>query len=390
MIFKLSEERHLKDFKVGIKEQYAARIIFFVAGFGIATWAPMIPLVKDRLNIGADVLGLLILCMGVSSFLMMPIAGLFAQKFGCKKVLRVMGLLMGVEIVCLSMLPNVWLYGVFLFILGAIGGTLNVNMNIHAVIVEKLSKKRMMSSMHALWSVGCFLGASLFSLLAKLGLSATQIAIVHCIIIFAVVIYFSQFFLPYKGSGNEKAIAIPKGIVGLFGILAVISFLGEGGMMDWSGIFLNEAKGVDLSLAGVGYAVFSAAMLVGRLIGDKVVQFLGEQKVVIFGGLVASFGYILAIAIDNFFILQIGFILLGLGAANIVPVVYTLLGKQSVMPINSAVTAVTSIGYLGVMFGPALLGFIAHGIGITAVFCILAGLFIIQSFIARYVFKVLN
>lgn len=95
----------------------------------------------------------------------------------------------------------------------------------------------MMSSMHALWSVGCFLGAGLFSLLAKLGLSATQIAIVHCIIIFAVVIYFSQFFLPYKGSGNEKAIAIPKGIVGLFGILAVISFLGEGGMMDWSGIF---------------------------------------------------------------------------------------------------------------------------------------------------------
>ena len=76
----MSEERHLKDFKVGIKEQYAARIIFFVAGFGIATWAPMIPLVKDRLNIGADVLGLLILCMGVSSFLMMPIAGLFAHR----------------------------------------------------------------------------------------------------------------------------------------------------------------------------------------------------------------------------------------------------------------------------------------------------------------------
>ena len=159
--------------------------------------------------------------------------------------------------------------------------------------------------------------------------------------------------------------------------------------MDWSGIFLNEAKGVDLSLAGVGYAVFSAAMLIGRLIGDKVVQALGEQKVVIFGGLVASLGYILAIVVDDFIVVQTGFALLGLGAANIVPVVYTLLGKQSIMPINSAVTAVTSVGYLGVMFGPALLGFIAHGIGITAVFCILAGLFIIQSFIARYVFKIL-
>lgn len=108
---------------------------------------------------------------------------------------------------------------------------------------------------------------------------------------------FSRYFLPYKGASNGKAIAIPKGIVTLFGVLAVISFLGEGGMMDWSGVFLTEAKGVDLSLAGVGYAVFSAAMLIGRLIGDKVVQKLGEQRVVIFGGIVASIGYIISIVL---------------------------------------------------------------------------------------------
>ena len=79
-------------------------------------------------------------------------------------------------------------------------------------------------------------------------------------------------------------------------------------MMDWSGVFLTEAKGVDLSLAGVGYAVFSAAMLIGRLIGDKVVQKLGEQRVVIFGGIVASVGYIISIVFDNFFMMQFGFI----------------------------------------------------------------------------------
>lgn len=100
----------------------------------------MIPIIKERLQIGADVLGLLLLCIGVSSFLMMPIAGLFAQKFGCKKVLRVMGLCMGVEIIILSMLPNIYMYAIFLFVLGGIGGILNVNMNIHAVIVEKLSQ----------------------------------------------------------------------------------------------------------------------------------------------------------------------------------------------------------------------------------------------------------
>lgn len=384
------EEHYLKDFQIGSKEQYAARIIFFVSGFGISTWAPMIPIIKERLQIGADILGLLLLCIGVSSFLMMPVAGLFAQKFGCKQVLRVMGLCMGIEIVILSMLPNIYMYGIFLFILGAIGGILNVNMNIHAVIVEKLSKKRMMSGMHALWSVGCFVGAGLFSILAKLGLDISIIAGIHCIIIFITVVLISHYFLPYKGAGNEKAIAIPKGIVTLFGILSVISFLGEGGMMDWSGVFLTEAKGVDLSLAGVGYAVFSVAMLVGRLIGDKIVQTFGEQCVVICGGIIASIGYIISIIMDDFIIIQVGFALLGLGAANIVPVVFTLLGKQNVMPINSAVTAVTSMGYLGVMFGPALLGFIAHSVGITAVFCILATLFIVQAGISSYVFKILR
>ena len=385
-----NNEQILHDFHVGKKEQFAARIIFFVSGFGISTWAPMIPIIKERLNIGSDILGILLLCIGISSFLMMPVAGLFARRFGCKQVLRFMGILLGLEIIILSMLPNIYMYAIFLLFLGAIAGILNVNMNIHAVIVEKLSKKRMMSSMHALWSVGCFAGAGLFSILAECGFNITYIAIIHCIIIFLVVLICSRFFLAYKGAGNEKPIAVPKGIVIIFGLMAVISFLGEGGMMDWSGVFLTEAKHVDLSLAGVGYAVFSAAMLIGRLIGDKIVQTLGEQRVVIFGGIVACIGYLIAIIFDNFIIIQGGFILLGLGAANIVPVVFTLLGRQNVMPINSAVTAVTSMGYMGVMFGPAILGFIAHGIGIVAVFCILASLFFIQSIIARYMFKVLS
>lgn len=388
---KLERKHHdWEDFKVGWKEQYAAKFIFFVSGFGFSTWAPMIPIVKEHLQIGSDIIGLLILCIGVSSFLIMPIAGLFTQKFGCKQVLRYIGYAMGIEIIILSMLPSVWLYAVFLAILGLIGGCINVNMNIHAVIVEKASKKRIMSGVHAFWSIGCFAGAGLFSIFAKLGFNMPMIGIIHGCIIFVIITIISRHFLPYKGASNEKAFALPKGIVILFGILAVTSFLGEGGMMDWSGVFLTEAKNVDLSLAGTGFAVFSAAMLVGRLSGDKVVQKLGEQRVVIGGGLLASCGYILSVVIDNFWLVQFGFVLLGLGAANIVPVVYTLLGRQKVMPINAGVTAVTSMGYLGVMFGPAILGFIAHGVGIVAVFCILAGLFALQACVARYVFKILT
>lgn len=381
------EDKYLSQFKVGKKEEYAAKMAFFIPGFALSTWAPMIPMVKERLNLGADVLGLLLLCIGVSAFFIMPVAGILSQKFGCKKVMRVAAIIISLVVVALSILPNIWTYAIFLILLGCSMGTLEVNMNINSVIVEKIAKKRMMSSMHAFWSIGCFLSAGLFSILAKLGIDVFHIAIIHCIILLLIIFICSPFFLAYKGSNNEKAISIPKGIVILFGLFACATFLGEGAIMDWSGVFLTEVKDVELSLAGVGYAIFSVAMLIIRLIGDKVVQKLGEQKVVFFGSLITGCGFLLIILIDDLYFMSSGFILLGLGAANIVPVLYSMLKHQNDMPINAAVTAVTCMGYTGVILGPAVLGFIAQAIGIIAVFYLLAGIFIVQAFVARFVFS---
>lgn len=377
------EDKELMQFKVGKKEQYAARMAFFIPGFAISTWAPMIPMIKERL----DILGLLLLCIGISAFIVIPIGGLLGKKFGCKKVMVTTGSLFAIVLVALSCLPNVWSYAICLIVVGAIMGCIEVCMNINAVVVEKLSQKRMMSSMHGFWSVGCFCSAGLFSILAKMGLDVFFIAIIHCLIILAIVIFFGRYFLDYKSANSESAIAIPKGIVVLFGILACVSFLGEGAIMDWGGVFLAEVKDVELSLAGVGYAVFSVAMLIMRLIGDKVVQFLGEEKAVVLGSSLAGLGFLWIIIIDTFYLMLVGFVLLGLGAANIVPVLYSLLQYQKDMPINAAVTAVTCMGYTGVILGPAILGFIAQGIGIISVFYLLMILFIIQVVMAKYVFN---
>lgn len=386
-LFVSLDDKNLMQFQVGKKEQYAARMAFFIPGFAISTWAPMIPMIKDRLHIEADVLGLLLLCIGISAFIVIPIGGILGKKFGCKKVMMTTGTLFAIVLVTLSCLPNIWSYAICLILVGAIMGCTEVCMNINAVVVEKLSQKRMMSSMHGFWSVGCFCSAGLFSILAKLGLDVFFIAIIHCLIILAIVIFFGRYFLDYKSASSESAIAIPKGIVVLFGILACVSFLGEGAVMDWGGVFLTEVKDVELSLAGVGYAVFSVAMLIMRLIGDKVVQFLGEEKAVVLGSSLAGIGFLWVIVIDNFYFMLIGFILLGLGAANIVPVLYSLLQYQKDMPINAAVTAVTCMGYTGVILGPAVLGFIAQGIGIISVFYLLMILFIMQVVMARYVFN---
>ena len=156
--------------------------------------------------------------------------------------------------------------------------------------------------------------------------------------------------------------------------------------MDWSDVLLTEVKNMDIALAGTGYAIFSVAMLIMRLLGDKTVQFLGEQKAVIGGSLVTAAGFALVVIVDNLYLNAFAFILIGLGCANIVPVFYSLLKYQKDMPISAAVTAITSIAYTGVILGPALLGFVAHGINISAVFELLAFLLIIEAGIAKYVF----
>lgn len=377
---------YLSAYKVGKKEQMAARMAFFISGFAVATWAPMILAVKDKLQIGADVLGMLLLSIGISAFIFMPLAGMLSRSYGCKKVLRTAIAVMAADLIILSLLGNIWGFLVFLAVFGAAMGCIDVNMNLNAVIVENASKKRMMSGMHALWSVGCFAGAGLFSLLAKAGLGITVIAAIHSLIVIVFTVIYSRHFLNFKGAGNEKPIAVPKGIVVFFGVLACITFLGEGAVMDWSGVLLTEVKNTELSLAGVGYAVFSVAMLCMRLLGDKIVAVLGEEKTLVFGSVIGAIGFLSVIFLENFYAIQLGFVLMGLGLANIVPTIYSLTKYQKVMPINAAVTAITSMGYTGVILGLAVLGFVAHGFGITQVFYLLAVLLAAQAVAVKYYF----
>ena len=222
--------------------------------------------------------------------------------------------------------------------------------------------------------------------MASSGSNVTLIAKLHCAIVLALLAVFGRHLLDYKIPGGEKAFAIPRGIVIVLGILACISFLVEGAVMDWSGVLLTEVKNMDIALAGTGYAIFSVAMLIMRLLGDKTVQFLGEQKAVIGGSIVTAAGFALVVVLDNLYLNAFAFILIGLGCANIVPVFYSLLKYQKDMPISAAVTSVTSLGYTGVILGPALLGFVAHGINISAVFELVALLLVIEAGIAKYVF----
>lgn len=368
--------------------QHATRAVFFIGGFGAASWAPLVPLLRQRLAIGEDILGLLLLCIGIGSLLTMPLSGAAAVRLGCRKVLTFASIAFALLLFLLSQVSDILLAIPILLLFGAIMGCIDVVANVQAVIVEKAAGKRLMSGMHGLWSVGGFAGAGLFGVwVGGLGFTPTVSTLIATGIMVTAILFFARFLLPYGGEAGGKMLAVPKGIVAFVGIIACIAFLVEGAIMDWSGVFLTTVRGFDMSMAGTGFTVFSAAMLTMRLVGDKLVQKMG-QKIIILGGSVLAFvGFLAVIFAPQAWLLYAGFFAIGVGSANVVPVFFSLLGKQKDMPIGLAVPAVSTLGYLGILMGPAAIGALAHATSLYAAFGLLAGLVALQFVIARYVYR---
>lgn len=371
----------------GVREQWAVRALFFVGGFGSASWAPLVPYLKARLAIEDDVLGMLLLCVGIGSLVTMPVSGTAAERFGCRRVLLTAGTLFAMMLLGLSVVDVLPLAVVLLLLFGASMGAIDTVVNIAAVLVEQASGRRLMSGFHGFWSVGGFVGAGLFGLwVGTVGLTPLASTVIAAAIIAAVMLVARSGLLPYGGGGGGALIAIPRGIVAFIGAIACIAFLVEGAVMDWGGVFLTTVRGMDMAMAGTGFAIFSAAMLVMRLTGDAIVSRLGQRAVVLGGTLCTMLGFLGVIYAPGA-AMYLGFFAIGVGAANVVPVFYSLLGRQDVMPLSTAVPAVSTLGYLGVLMGPAAIGFLAHAIGIADAFLFLALLVAVEMGIAAYVFR---
>jgi predicted MFS family arabinose efflux permease len=359
-------------FVPGRLEQMSTRIAFFIAGVGIAAWAPLVPYAKARAGLDEGTLGLLLLCLGVGSILAMPLAGILSSRFGCRRVTTGGALLICTALPLLATVSSIPALVAALFMFGAGLGTVDSTVNLQAVIVERASGKNMMSGFHGLFSLGGIVGAAGVSGLLGLGISplgATLVVIVMLLIALAKAV---PHLLPYGSKGSGPAFAVPHGIVLFIGGMCFIVFLAEGAALDWSAVFLVQERGIDTAYAGLGYAAFALTMTAGRLTGDKIVRRLGATRVIVFGGLTAAAGLFLATFAPDWKAALVGYALLGAGCSNIVPVLYTAVGKQTVMPESIAVPAITTLGYAGILAGPAVIGFVAHGSSLSFAFALMA------------------
>ena len=338
-------------------------LTFLVCGLGLSSWAPMVPFAKERMGLNDAALGVLLLLLGAGAILMMPLTGYLIQQFGSRKVILSASILLALLLPLLLVLSNPINMGICLFLFGASVGAVDVAMNAHAIKVQQLYGRHIMSSFHGLFSVGGLLGSLGLGALIKVGLSPVVAAVTISMLLLAISLSQYSSLLPHSAEerrGESTGFNWPHRAVIFLGLMCFIVFLAEGAILDWSAVFLQFNRGFDPALSGIGYAAFSVAMAVMRLSGDRLVSHINSRNMVVYGSLLAAAGFFIAVLTPWSGVAIIGFVLVGLGSANIVPVFFSAAGNMSHTPAYIAIPAITTIGYAGQLAGPALLGFVAY------------------------------
>lgn len=361
----------MATFSATAPARLATRLAFFTAGFSMACCAPLFPFMKA--NVGADErqFGVLLLCFGLGSIIAMPVTGLVAARRGPRSMVMLGGFGLIVFLPALAIAETPFILGTALFLFGASLGTIDVAMNVHGVEVESQEKRSLMSSFHAQFSIGGLFGAGLMTLLLSMGVSLIIAAFIGATVVLMAMLLTIRRLL-FVSAVEQHLFVFPRGIVLLLALLAAIMFLVEGAVLDWGALLVIDRQLAAPQNAGVGYILFSAAMVIARLTGDRIISVFGEFWILIAGGIVTILGISVILLSSLPLVALVGFVLIGLGAANLVPIFFSAAGRQKVMPASLAIASVTTTGYAGVLIGPAMIGFTADITSLSIAFWLLA------------------
>jgi len=363
----------------------ATRCGFFMAGFGLSVWAPLVPYVRERIEMTDAVFGLLLLCIGVGSLTWMPLSGVLVSRWGIRPVQLCSVVLLALALAGMALTDSMLLLALALFCFGGSLGVIDVIMNIQAVLVETAVGRRLMSNFHGMYSLGAISGALMLTGLLTLGLAPEIGSFLMIGLIVAANLGLARGFLPNRAPGGGFAFVRPTGVVLLVGLMCFVVYLAEGAVLDWSALYLTGEKGLEVAKGGLGYAAFALMVTIARFAGGPLVNALGTARVIAFGGLLAAFGIGLSLAAEHWAVALIGYGLCGLGCANVSPVLISSLSRQDGMPVQLAVTVATTIGFAGVLAGPAMMGVVAHFSSLGMAFALLAVLLLgIVPFCRRF------
>ena len=345
-----------------VATRVAVSVFFFINGFLYANLMSRLPFLKEMLGLTNSQLGILLFMLAFGALLGMPLAGHFALRYGSAKVAIITGLMFCSFIAFTAFSKDYVFTASMMLLTGASAGSMDVCINGQAVLIERQFKKSIMSSFHALFSIGMFLGGLTGSAFSKIDISLFYHLLIFSIISLVLVLLASPRLLPEEKvaeKGERRKWTRPPLAIVVLGILAFCSFTSEGSMVDWSAMYLTQYLGQSSALGGLAFGAFGGGMTIGRVFGDRFINQFGSDKMLIINSLTAISGFLIFLIMGNTCSAFVGFFLVGVGASTIVPIVFSAAGNLPGVNPSVGIAFATSVGYLGLFFGPPSIGFLA-------------------------------
>ena len=347
----------------------ATSLAFLLFGTALGVWTSRIPAVKEKLGLSDGRLTFVLLAFAAGCIAGQALLGRLCDRFGSSRLLIVAALLEGLLLALAGFNGTVAGLCATVFCFGAAHGTLNIAMNANAIEVQRAWGSPIMSSFHATYSVGGFLGAIIGSLFARAGAGVGTTFLATGAGVLAVAVWASLWVLPAGPAADTRAAPVEgrrSMMVVFFGVLVLCTLVGEGAAADWSAVYLRDNLLSAPGFAAYGYAAFSIMMTAGRVFGDRLVRALGPVLLVRVGGSVSAAGLGAALVINRPVAGVVGFGLLGLGLSCIAPQVFSAVGSHDARRSGRDLSTVVSIGYIGFLIGPILIGAAATVVGLPA------------------------
>lgn len=376
----------------------AVSTLFFINGFLYANWTARLPELQKYFGVNDSQLGTLLFCIALGSMVAMPASGWLATRYGSRKIVTLMSLAFCFCIPLVPVFQDEWYIRVCFFLLGAASGCMDVTMNGQAVQVEKQWGQTIISSFHAVFSIGMALGAGSGSVFAKYGISLNSHLQIISFLGVILVLLASRYLVKEQAEDSletsevtgKESFSTAFFAILPFGIIAFCCMTGEGSMVDWSAIFMNKVIGQDEVVSAWAFGTFGVAMTIGRVFGDYLTVKLGKQRIMLLDSLLAILGLSIALGIGAVWSTFLGFFMVGLGLSTIVPIVFSLAGNSKGVSATAGISMASSIGYTGFFVGPPTIGFLADTFGLKLGLGVVLFLFLMMFAVIIFQFRKRN
>jgi MFS family permease len=349
-------------------------IYFFISGFGYSTWASRIPSVQQHLHLNEAQLGAVLLCMPVGLIITLPFTGKLLGHFESRIIMVVGAIVFNLLLGLPGFLANTLQLVLVLFCFGSARNLMNLSLNTQAVDVQALYSRSILTTMHGIWSLAGFAGAGLGYLMVLFNVSTRWHLLGVSLILVAVTIICFPYTLEKKPVPQEKkpVFSLPDKQMMKFALICFGSMACENIMYDWSGIYFLKVIHSSKAASIGAYVIYMVMMTIGRFGGDKLVGAIGIKRLLFYSGWLIFSGLMVVVLLPYQIIASFGFAMVGLGVSCIVPLVFSMAGKVKNVNTGQSLAAVSTIGYLGFLLVPPMVGFIAQATNLRWSFAVIA------------------